>query len=156
VYFVGDSVEDGQKPKTCTFHFWNRTLCAYVTRRGRERERGFGSLSLVLNQTLAFEHVAGLGKQPNIPVMKTVVKLAWKLLHDETNSYLCDVLFPSTSYIIKNHVLFLDKQVAKELRERGISADYYHADMDIVNREKIHMRYAHNFLSLSICLFLYA
>jgi hypothetical protein len=124
--------------------------------RERERERGFGSLSLVLNQTLAFEHVAGLGKQPNIPVMKTVVKLAWKLLQDETNSYLCDVLFPSTSYIIKNHVLFLDKQVAKELRERGISADYYHADMDIVNREKIHMRYAHNFLSLSICLFLYA
>ncbi|ONM00882.1 Mediator of RNA polymerase II transcription subunit 34 [Zea mays] len=33
------------------------------------------------------------------------------------------------------------EQVAKELRERGISADYYHADMDIVNREKIHMRW---------------
>ncbi|ONM00899.1 Mediator of RNA polymerase II transcription subunit 34 [Zea mays] len=34
------------------------------------------------------------------------------------------------------------EQVAKELRERGISADYYHADMDIVNREKIHMRWS--------------
>jgi ATP-dependent DNA helicase Q1 len=25
------------------------------------------------------------------------------------------------------------------LCDRGISADYYHADMDIVTREKIHM-----------------
>ncbi|KAL6653517.1 hypothetical protein ACP70R_008441 [Stipagrostis hirtigluma subsp. patula] len=34
------------------------------------------------------------------------------------------------------------EQVAKELRERGISADYYHADMDIVAREKIHVRWS--------------
>lgn len=32
------------------------------------------------------------------------------------------------------------EQVAKELRERGIAADYYHADMDSVAREKVHMR----------------
>ncbi|KAL2517380.1 Mediator of RNA polymerase II transcription subunit 34 [Abeliophyllum distichum] len=31
------------------------------------------------------------------------------------------------------------EQVAKELRERGISADYYHADMDVNAREKVHL-----------------
>lgn len=34
------------------------------------------------------------------------------------------------------------EQVAKELRERGISADYYHADMDVVAREEVHMRWS--------------
>ncbi|KAL6907982.1 hypothetical protein ACP4OV_002152 [Aristida adscensionis] len=34
------------------------------------------------------------------------------------------------------------EQVAKELRNRGISADYYHADMDIVARERIHIRWS--------------
>lgn len=40
-------------------------------------------------------------------------------------------------------MLFLyrqESQVAKELRERGISADYYHADMDVNARQKVHMR----------------
>ncbi|KAF7809387.1 Mediator of RNA polymerase II transcription subunit 34 [Senna tora] len=32
------------------------------------------------------------------------------------------------------------EQVAKELRERGISSDHYHADMDVHAREKVHMR----------------
>jgi len=40
-------------------------------------------------------------------------------------------------------VLF-EKLVAKELRDRGVSAEHYHADMDIVAREKIHMRYVQN------------
>ncbi|KAG8375278.1 hypothetical protein BUALT_Bualt10G0083800 [Buddleja alternifolia] len=34
------------------------------------------------------------------------------------------------------------EQVAKELRERGISADYYHADMDVHAREKVHTRWS--------------
>ncbi|XP_011082131.1 mediator of RNA polymerase II transcription subunit 34 isoform X1 [Sesamum indicum] len=34
------------------------------------------------------------------------------------------------------------EQVAKDLRERGISADYYHADMDVHAREKVHMRWS--------------
>ncbi|EPS68779.1 hypothetical protein M569_05989, partial [Genlisea aurea] len=34
------------------------------------------------------------------------------------------------------------EQVAKELRNRGISADYYHADMDVVARENVHMRWS--------------
>ncbi|KAL0312300.1 UNVERIFIED_CONTAM: ATP-dependent DNA helicase Q-like 2 [Sesamum radiatum] len=43
------------------------------------------------------------------------------------------------------------EQVAKELRERGISADYYHADMDVHAREKVHMRFVvHHSLSKSM------
>ncbi|CAN6163410.1 unnamed protein product [Urochloa humidicola] len=34
------------------------------------------------------------------------------------------------------------EQVAKELRDRGISAEHYHADMDIIDREKVHMRWS--------------
>ncbi|KAK9276040.1 hypothetical protein L1049_005571 [Liquidambar formosana] len=34
------------------------------------------------------------------------------------------------------------EQVAKALHERGISADYYHADMDVNAREKVHLRWS--------------
>ncbi|KAK1367675.1 ATP-dependent DNA helicase [Heracleum sosnowskyi] len=34
------------------------------------------------------------------------------------------------------------EQVATELREKGISANYYHADMDANAREKVHMRWS--------------
>ncbi|XP_057799121.1 ATP-dependent DNA helicase Q-like 2 isoform X1 [Salvia miltiorrhiza] len=43
------------------------------------------------------------------------------------------------------------EQVAKELRERGIKADYYHADMDVHVREKVHTRFVvHHSLSKSM------
>ncbi|KAF5740171.1 mediator of RNA polymerase II transcription subunit 34 isoform X1 [Tripterygium wilfordii] len=42
------------------------------------------------------------------------------------------------------------EQVAKELRERGISADYYHADMDAGFREKIHLRWSQNKLQVIV------
>jgi len=47
------------------------------------------------------------------------------------------------------------EQVAKELCDRGISAEHYHADMDIIAREKIHMRYV-RFPFILFCSFLYA
>ncbi|XP_031119256.1 mediator of RNA polymerase II transcription subunit 34 isoform X6 [Ipomoea triloba] len=34
------------------------------------------------------------------------------------------------------------EQVARELHQRGISADYYHADMDVYAREKVHLRWS--------------
>ncbi|XP_010677515.1 ATP-dependent DNA helicase Q-like 2 isoform X3 [Beta vulgaris subsp. vulgaris] len=34
------------------------------------------------------------------------------------------------------------EQVAKELRERGIKADYYHADMEVKDRENVHLRWS--------------
>ncbi|KAG1355444.1 mediator of RNA polymerase II transcription subunit 34 [Cocos nucifera] len=42
------------------------------------------------------------------------------------------------------------EQVAKELRERGISADYYHADMDVMAREKVHLRWSKNKLQVIV------
>ncbi|RDX82858.1 Mediator of RNA polymerase II transcription subunit 34, partial [Mucuna pruriens] len=42
------------------------------------------------------------------------------------------------------------EQVAKELRERGISADYYHADMDVNAREKVHMRWSNSKLQVIV------
>ncbi|XP_057448782.1 ATP-dependent DNA helicase Q-like 2 [Lotus japonicus] len=42
------------------------------------------------------------------------------------------------------------EQVAKELRERGISADHYHADMDVNAREKVHMRWSNNKLQVIV------
>ncbi|XP_056687301.1 ATP-dependent DNA helicase Q-like 2 isoform X2 [Spinacia oleracea] len=34
------------------------------------------------------------------------------------------------------------EQVAKELREKGIKADHYHADMEVRDRESVHMRWS--------------
>ncbi|KAA8528189.1 hypothetical protein F0562_035560 [Nyssa sinensis] len=42
------------------------------------------------------------------------------------------------------------EQVAKELRERGISADYYHADMDANAREKVHLRWSNSKLQVIV------
>ncbi|XP_048320030.2 ATP-dependent DNA helicase Q-like 2 isoform X3 [Ziziphus jujuba] len=42
------------------------------------------------------------------------------------------------------------EQVAKELRESGISADYYHADMDVNAREKVHLRWSNNKLQVIV------
>lgn len=42
------------------------------------------------------------------------------------------------------------EQVAKELRERGISAGHYHADMDVNDREKVHMRWSNNKLQVIV------
>lgn len=42
------------------------------------------------------------------------------------------------------------EQVAKELRDRGISADYYHADMDVNAREKVHLRWSNGKLQVIV------
>ncbi|XP_071917310.1 ATP-dependent DNA helicase Q-like 2 isoform X6 [Coffea arabica] len=42
------------------------------------------------------------------------------------------------------------EQVAKELREKGISADYYHADMDVHAREKVHLRWSNGKLQVIV------
>ncbi|PKI35808.1 hypothetical protein CRG98_043779 [Punica granatum] len=42
------------------------------------------------------------------------------------------------------------EQVAKELRDRGVSADYYHADMDVHAREKVHMRWSNSKLQVIV------
>ncbi|KAL6533712.1 Werner syndrome ATP-dependent helicase [Orobanche hederae] len=42
------------------------------------------------------------------------------------------------------------EQVAKELRERGIPADYYHADMDAQARERVHTRWSNGKLQVIV------
>ncbi|XP_058086677.1 ATP-dependent DNA helicase Q-like 2 isoform X1 [Magnolia sinica] len=42
------------------------------------------------------------------------------------------------------------EQVAKDLCQRGISADYYHADMDPYAREKVHLRWSKNKLQVIV------
>ncbi|XP_057518558.1 ATP-dependent DNA helicase Q-like 2 isoform X1 [Amaranthus tricolor] len=42
------------------------------------------------------------------------------------------------------------EQVAKELRERGIKADYYHADMEVRDRENVHLRWSNGKLQVIV------
>lgn len=42
------------------------------------------------------------------------------------------------------------EQVAKELSQRGILADYYHADMDAYARQKVHTRWSNNKLQVIV------
>ncbi|XP_049376606.1 ATP-dependent DNA helicase Q-like 2 isoform X1 [Solanum stenotomum] len=42
------------------------------------------------------------------------------------------------------------EQVAQELRERGISADHYHADMDVNARETVHLRWSNGKLQVIV------
>uniref|UniRef100_A0A3Q7HSN3 ATP-dependent DNA helicase n=1 Tax=Solanum lycopersicum TaxID=4081 RepID=A0A3Q7HSN3_SOLLC len=42
------------------------------------------------------------------------------------------------------------EQVAQELRERGISADHYHADMDVNARERVHLRWSNGKLQVIV------
>lgn len=42
------------------------------------------------------------------------------------------------------------EQVAKELRDRGIFADHYHADMDATARESVHVRWSANKLQIIV------
>ncbi|KAJ8513523.1 hypothetical protein OPV22_003957 [Ensete ventricosum] len=42
------------------------------------------------------------------------------------------------------------EQVAKELRERGIAANHYHADMDVIAREKVHLLWSKNKLQVIV------
>lgn len=42
------------------------------------------------------------------------------------------------------------EQVAKELCQRGVSADHYHADMDVNAREKVHMRWSNSKLQVIV------
>ncbi|XP_068649970.1 ATP-dependent DNA helicase Q-like 2 [Aristolochia californica] len=42
------------------------------------------------------------------------------------------------------------EEVARELRQRGISADYYHADMDSYAREKVHIQWSNDKLQVIV------
>ncbi|KAH9687597.1 ATP-dependent DNA helicase q1 [Citrus sinensis] len=64
-----------------------------------------------------------------------------KVVIDEIAKYIQESYPNSESGIVYCFSRKECEQVAQELRQRGISADYYHADMDINAREKVHMRW---------------
>lgn len=55
---------------------------------------------------------------------------------------ICQVISNFRFFFIILIYIELQLQVGKELRQRGISAEHYHADMDAKTRERVHIRYA--------------
>ncbi|KDO47834.1 hypothetical protein CISIN_1g03598821mg, partial [Citrus sinensis] len=73
-----------------------------------------------------------------------------KVVIDEIAKYIQESYPNSESGIVYCFSRKECEQVAQELRQRGISADYYHADMDINAREKVHMRWSKNKLQVIV------
>ncbi|KAH9687596.1 ATP-dependent DNA helicase q1 [Citrus sinensis] len=79
--------------------------------------------------------------RPNLFYMVREKSSVGKVVIDEIAKYIQESYPNSESGIVYCFSRKECEQVAQELRQRGISADYYHADMDINAREKVHMRW---------------
>ncbi|ERN15693.1 mediator of RNA polymerase II transcription subunit 34 [Amborella trichopoda] len=69
---------------------------------------------------------------------------AAKVVIDEVTDFICGSYPNKESGIVYCFTRKECEQVAKELRERGILADHYHADMDANERERVHLRWSNN------------
>ncbi|XP_027360003.1 mediator of RNA polymerase II transcription subunit 34 isoform X3 [Abrus precatorius] len=90
---------------------------------------------------------------PNVPMVALTVKeksSVGKVVIDEIAEFIQESYSNNESGIVYCFSRKECEQVAKELRERGISADYYHADMDVNAREKVHMRWSNNKLQVIV------
>ncbi|KAJ1296015.1 hypothetical protein BS78_01G266600 [Paspalum vaginatum] len=65
-----------------------------------------------------------------------------KVVIDEIASFISESYPNNESGIVYCFSRKECEQVAKELRDRGVLAEHYHADMDIVAREKVHVRWS--------------
>ncbi|KAL6008586.1 hypothetical protein ACLOJK_034100 [Asimina triloba] len=77
---------------------------------------------------------------PNVPVLALTVReksSIGKVVIDEIANFIRDSYLNNESGIVYCFSRKECEQIAKELRERGISADYYHADMDPFARQKV-------------------
>ncbi|KAJ4729096.1 ATP-dependent DNA helicase [Melia azedarach] len=88
--------------------------------------------------------------RPNLFYMVREKSSVGKLVIDEIAEYIQKSYPNKESGIVYCFSRKECEQVAKELRERGISADYYHADMDVNAREKVHMRWSKNKLQVIV------
>ncbi|KAJ0111594.1 hypothetical protein Patl1_02605 [Pistacia atlantica] len=79
--------------------------------------------------------------RPNLFYMVREKSSVGKVVIDEIAEFIQESYPKNESGIVYCFSRKECEQVAQELRERGISADYYHADMDVNVREKVHMRY---------------
>ncbi|XP_061357692.1 ATP-dependent DNA helicase Q-like 2 isoform X2 [Gastrolobium bilobum] len=88
--------------------------------------------------------------RPNLFYMVKEKSSVGKVVIDEIAKFIQESYPNNESGIIYCFSRKECEQVAKELRERGISADYYHADMDVNAREKVHMRWSNNKLQVIV------
>lgn len=73
-----------------------------------------------------------------------------KVVIDEIANFISELYPNNESGIVYCFSRKECEQVAKELSERGILADYYHADMDVISREKVHMRWSKSKLQVIV------
>ncbi|PON51591.1 DNA helicase, ATP-dependent [Parasponia andersonii] len=73
-----------------------------------------------------------------------------KVVNDEIAKFIQEFYLNNESGIVYCFSRKECEQVAKELCARGISADYYHADMDVNAREKVHTRWSKNKLQVIV------
>ncbi|KAL2348794.1 hypothetical protein Fmac_002794 [Flemingia macrophylla] len=88
--------------------------------------------------------------RPNLFYMVKEKSSVGKLVIDEIAEFIQDSYPNNESGIVYCFSRKECEQVAKELRERGVSADYYHADMDVNAREKVHMWWSNNKLQVIV------
>lgn len=88
--------------------------------------------------------------RPNLFYMVKEKSSVGKLVIDEIAEFIQESYPNKESGIVYCFSRKECEQVAMELRERGISADYYHADMDVHAREKVHMRWSNSKLQVIV------
>nr|XP_011465145.1 PREDICTED: mediator of RNA polymerase II transcription subunit 34 isoform X2 [Fragaria vesca subsp. vesca] len=88
--------------------------------------------------------------RPNLFYMVREKSSVGKVVVDEIAEFIRDSYTDKESGIVYCFSRKECEQVAKDLRERGISAHHYHADMDVNARENVHMRWSKSKLQVII------
>ncbi|KAM5573739.1 ATP-dependent DNA helicase Q-like 2 [Rosa sericea] len=88
--------------------------------------------------------------RPNLFYMVREKSSIGKVVVDEIAEFIRDSYSDNESGIVYCFSRKECEQVAKELRERGISAHHYHADMDVNARENVHMRWSKSKLQVIV------
>ncbi|XP_059663039.1 ATP-dependent DNA helicase Q-like 2 isoform X2 [Cornus florida] len=88
--------------------------------------------------------------RPNLFYMVKEKSSVGKMVIDEIAEYIQSSYPNNESGIVYCFSRKECEQVAKELRGRGISADYYHADMEVNAREKVHLRWSNGKLQVIV------
>ncbi|GMN40568.1 hypothetical protein TIFTF001_009782 [Ficus carica] len=88
--------------------------------------------------------------RPNLFYMVQEKSSVGKVVIDEIAEFIQEFYPNNESGIVYCFSRKECEQVAKELRARGISANYYHADMDVNAREKVHTWWSKNKLQVIV------
>ncbi|XP_071917308.1 ATP-dependent DNA helicase Q-like 2 isoform X4 [Coffea arabica] len=84
---------------------------------------------------------------PDVPVIALTATATKKVQQDLMEMLHVSKCVKFVSTVNRTNLFY---KVAKELREKGISADYYHADMDVHAREKVHLRWSNGKLQVIV------